>query len=83
MLSPLALPTSLELYYFLIHVYSYIPPTKHISHGQNGGNILYHWNTLPQSTHLHIEECRSEKCHEKIMACQDSLRRIRCIVDMA
>ena len=56
-------------------IYIYVfPPHNHFSHGQDGDGILYYWNTLPHSTHLHTEECRSETCHEKVMACQNYLR---------
>ena len=62
----------LIIWFMCIYIYS---APNHIPHGQNVGSILHVWNTLPQSTHLHTEECRSEKCHEKVMACQNYLRK--------
>ena len=57
-----------------VYIYTYSGP-NHIPHEQDGGRILHDWNTLPQSTHLHTEECRSEKCPEKVMACQNYLKK--------
>jgi hypothetical protein len=46
-----------------LHIYS---PSNHISNGQDGGRVLYYWDTLAQPSDLYSEEYRSEKCHEKI-----------------
>ena len=64
----------LILWPMYIHIYT---SPDHFPHGQDGGSILYYWNTLSQSTHLHTEECRSEKCHEKVMAWQNYFRKQR------
>ena len=73
--SPLSLRISLFSSYSLAHVYLYTHAPNHLPHGQDGGCVLYYWNTLSQSTHLHIEECISEICHEKVMVCQNYFRK--------
>ena len=57
-----------------VYIYIYSAPS-HIPHEQDGGSIVHDWNTLPQSTHLHTEEYRSEKCHEKVKTCQNYLKK--------
>ena len=57
-----------------VYIYIYSAPS-HIPHEQDCGSILHDWNTLPQSTHLHTEEYRSEKCHEKVKTCQNYLKK--------
>lgn len=56
-----------------MYIYLFLPH-NHFSRGQDGDGILYYWNTLPQSAHLHTEEYRCETCHKKVTACRNYLR---------
>ena len=62
------------LIFWTMYIYLF-PSPDHVPHGQDGDGMLHDWNPLPQSAHLHTEECRSETCHEKGMACQNYLRK--------
>ncbi|MBZ3878574.1 Olfactory receptor 4C11 [Sciurus carolinensis] len=46
-----------DLVLWSLYIHIYMPP-NHLPHGQDGVGVLYHWNTLPQPTHLHSEERR-------------------------